>query len=140
RHANLPSERPTKRYAENLIANGSIFLPRRGAPVTATGDENVKTVKKFFDNNPHESTRRASSELDIGQPSVVRILKACDYHPYKLRVVQELTEEDKAHRKVFAEAELQLLKDDPDSFYFLFSTNEANFHLHGLVNRHNCRY
>lgn len=140
RHANLPSERQTKRYAENLLANGSIFLPRRGAPVTATGDENVETVKKFFDNDPHESTRRASAELDISQPSVVRILKACDYHPYKLRVVQELTEEDKAHRKVFAEAELQLLKDDPDSFYFLFSTDEANFHLHGLVNRHNCRY
>ena len=54
--------------------------------------------------------------------------------------MQELTEEDMAHHKVFAEAELQLFNDDPDSFHFLFSTDEANVHLHRLVNRHNCRY
>ena len=45
-----------------------------------------------------------------------------------------------AHRKVFAETQIQLLNDDPDSFKFFLSTDEVNFYLHGLVNRHNCRY
>lgn len=140
KHANPPSERQTKRYAENLITTGSIFLPRGGSECSATRNENVETVKAFFESHPHESTRRASAELEISQSSIVRNLKACDYHPYKLRIVHELTEEDKAHRKVFAETELELLNKDPDSFHFFLSTDEANFYINGLVNRHNCRY
>lgn len=135
-----PSERQTKRYAENLLSTGSIFRQRSGPAPTATGDVSSESVRTFFDSQPTASTRTASSELKVSQSSVVRILKACDYHPYKLRIVQELSEEDMGHRVSFSQTELELLRDDPDSFNFFFSTDEANFYLHGLVNRHNCRY
>ena len=140
RNVSPPSERQTKRYAENLRNTGSIFLQRQGPQVTATGDHNTGIVTTLFNENPHMSTREASKELHVSQPSVVRILKASNYHPYKLRIVQELSEEDRSHRKVFAETELQLSQDDSESFNFFFSSDEANFYLNGAVNRHNFRY
>ena len=57
KHVNPPSERQTKRYAENLRTTGSIFLSRRGAQVTATGDENIETVKRFFESSSRIDTQ-----------------------------------------------------------------------------------
>lgn len=55
------------------------------------------------------------------------------YHPYALRIVQELTDVDKSHRRVFAETEFQLLKAGPGQFHFFFSSDKSTFTSMGLT-------
>jgi hypothetical protein len=69
--------------------------------------------------------------------SVRRILHDdLHFHPYKLAVVQELTERDFAARQHACEAFLETLPDD----VLVFFSDEAHFHLSGCVNKQNVHY
>ena len=44
--------------------------------------------------NPHNPLSRVAQEYDIDRKSVAKILKTHGYHPYKIRLVQEFSEDD----------------------------------------------
>ena len=86
------------------------------------------------------SLRRAENELGISRRSIQRVLKSLKYHPYKLQITHELGEEDFGARFEFSRSQLAIIAEDPDFPDNIIFTDEALFHLHGGVNRHNCRY
>ena len=91
-----------------------------------------------FCQSPKKSVRRASDELELSKTSVHSILKDHKMHPYRLRILHELFDEDLAARCAFSREMFQLSSDDFLN-QVLFS-DEAVFHLSGEVNRHNCMY
>ena len=62
------------------------------------------------------------------------------YHPYKIHLVQRLTEDDFDRRIEFCQWAVEQL--DLDRFFTIkiVSSDEAIFYLNGHVNRHNMRY
>ena len=55
-------------------------------------------------------------------------------NPYKIFLLQSITEEDKTKRLEFSKWVLA----NPELIHDIFWTDEAYFSLNGLVNRHNC--
>lgn len=111
-----------------------------GRPRTATNEESSLNVLLSFVENPHESTRRAAQHHEIDQKSVLKVLKNNNFHPFKVKLVQELNEDDPDRRNEFSETMTELIIADPQFLRNIVFSDEATFQLNGDVNRHNCRY
>jgi len=139
----LPSSHTIKRAYENFVATGSVedhYKGVAGAPATATTDDNIQKVKKYFEDNPKSSVRIAAATLGLSATSVHRILtKSLDLYPYKVSVHQPLDESHQRRRYDFANHLLALIDGnelDPTKIWF---SDEAHFWLHGYVNKQNFR-
>lgn len=107
---------------------------------SALGEDVKVNVLLSIQENPNISTRQLAREQEISQSSVVRIFKAQKFHPYKLTILQELTEDDPDRRLQFCEQMIGLFdRNDVNIENILFS-DESTFMLNGEVNRQNCRY
>ena len=58
--------------------------------------------------------------------------------PYRLRVLQQLSDEDYCARKAMCDELLRLHQENDDFLFNVFWSDEATFHLSGCVNKHNC--
>ena len=57
----------------------------------SVSEENVRRIQESFERSPRKSTRRASRELGIPQPTVWRVLRRrLLFKPYRLQLVQAL--------------------------------------------------
>lgn len=86
--------------------------------------------------NPHCTVRGLSRDLGIGKSSVANIFKKVKYHPYKVRLIHELSEDEFDRRTEFCE---YMMNQNNFTDNVLFS-DEATFYLNGHVNRQNTRY
>jgi len=97
----------------------------------------VRRIQESFERNPRKSTRRASRELGIPQPTVWRVLRRhLLFKPYRLQLVQALRPNYKRKGVEFCDRMLQNMEDDTCLPRLIFS-DEAKFHLSGKVNQHN---
>ena len=140
RHDTIPSGDSIRRWHSSLMSTGSVLNAPHQRLQTRRSDEDIAAVQEHFEDDPHSSTRRASLALDMSRTTVQRILKDLKWHPYKVHIVQELSEEDFASRLDFAVDELKRLREDPQRLHALTFSDEAHFYLDGAVSRHNHRY
>ncbi|PNF33541.1 hypothetical protein B7P43_G17404 [Cryptotermes secundus] len=103
-------------------------------------EEQVARIRAAFERSPRKSTNRASRELAIPQSTVWRVLTVrLHLKPYRLQLVQALTNDDKRKRTEFCDSMLEMMEDETFISRLIFS-DEATFHLSGTVNRHSaCR-
>jgi hypothetical protein len=62
------------------------------------------------------------------------------YHPYKIQVAQELSEQDKEDRLQFCSQFFDLMNSNRNILNSLLMSDEAHFHMSGYVNKQNCRF
>ncbi|CAB0041765.1 unnamed protein product, partial [Trichogramma brassicae] len=74
---------------------------RPGRPATSTTEDRSLDVILSFMENPHQSSRSATLELETSDRLGRRILKINKFHPYKIKLVQELNEDDPDRRVEF---------------------------------------
>lgn len=112
--------------------------PKQGRPKV---NENIQQdVILSAVENPHCTVRGVSRDLNIGKSSVSNIFKKLKYHPYKVRLIHELAEDDFDRRTEFCEYMMdQNIRNNTFIANVLFS-DEATFYLNGHVNRQNTRY
>lgn len=91
-----------------------------------------------MDNN--QSLNQLSQASGVSTSSVWRILKKHKFHPYKIKLVQELNEDDNDRRLEFCEIMSNNLLNNGNLLYNICFSDECTFFLNGEVNRHNCRY
>lgn len=139
-HAIPPGRNSIIAWHKSLFETGSVYLAKHFRTKTATGQDAVNSVQQHFEDNPHSSTRRAANALNMSRTTVHRILKDLKWHPYKVKIVQKLFEEDKANRLSFARDELDRISSDPAHLTSIMFSDEAHYHLDGGVNRLNHRY
>ncbi|XP_066157702.1 uncharacterized protein [Euwallacea fornicatus] len=89
---------------------------------------------------PITSTRQLATSTGISATSICRILKSHKFHPYKIKLVQELNEDDFDRRLHFCELISQRATENHNFIFNICFSDEASFSLNGIVNRHNCRY
>lgn len=97
-------------------------------------------VVLHFTEHPNNSQRKAASQLGISRSSLQRLMKSLKFKPYRPRLLQELSEDDFDRRLEFCEQFLARMIIQPDLAKVIVSTDEAQFKLNGLVNRHNSIY
>jgi hypothetical protein len=115
-------------------------LPRSGRPKTATNEDVATDVLVTVMEEPHSTLRNLGTEYNISSYSVWKILNSNKYHPYKIHLVQELSEDDFDRRIEYCDTMMQRLDTDPNFVKNIVFSDEASFLLNGNVNRHNCRY
>lgn len=139
-HSEVPSRHTILAIYAKAVEGELGDLKKPGRPLSARSDENVDTVMSTFQKSPKTSVRRASSQLNLSRTSVHRILKDQKMHPYHLRILHELLDEDLAARRAFSEEILEVIEHSEHFLDKLLFSDEAVFHLTGAVNRQNCVY
>lgn len=137
-----PSNHTVKRWVDRLLVHGDINMrqPGSGPPVTASGDGTRSTVRQRVKEEPTVSTRQLSQEIGVSQSSIVRILHEEGLHPYKFQLVHGLSEDDYDRRMEFCEWILDKTRSTTDFHNRILFSDEAVFHVAGVVNRHNLHY
>ncbi len=91
--------------------------------------------------NPDTSTRRLSVETDVSRSSAIRILKKdLRLKPYTPRLVQRLSDGDAPQRAMFCALMDNQAEEDPGFLNKIVWSDEASFHISGVMNRHNAVY
>lgn len=127
--------RVVARYQESRSVKD---LPRSGRP--KINDDKKLNALITLQENPHMSTTEVARQENVSQSFVAKFLKIMKFHPYKVRLIHELTEDDPDRRLQFCEGFMQHCVRDPQFLNHVVFSDEATFCLHGAVNRHNCRY
>lgn len=131
-------ERTVKRFEDT----GSVKdRPKSGRPVSAIGDEKQLDIALSFVEDPHLTVRKAVQQHSVSVGSMHNILKKkLKFHPFKVHLVQELSEDDFDRRLEFSEIMMTRIDANPNFLYEIIFSDEATFALNGNVNRHNCRF
>ena len=138
RHDPVPTGKTIRRWVSNFWQTSSALYRRRsGRPRTRTAEENVTAVADSIEQSPRRSLRKHAFALHMSATSVHRILhRSLHMHPYKIMVVQELSESDYETRTNLSRDIFQSIP--PTSV--AICSDEAHFHLSGTVNKQNFRY
>ena len=75
--------------------------PRCGPPRRVNDEDTGTAVLGAFSRSPKRSIRCMSAEINISKSSIHRILKLHSWHPYKLHLMQKLSEDDPDRRTEF---------------------------------------
>lgn len=125
---------------KKIRSTGSVFnRPKSGRPRTATDERNEVMVFGSVNMKPQQSLREIALETGNTISSVWKILRRHKFHPYGMKLTQELSEADFAKRLDFCELMERKIR-DPNFLKNVCFSDESTFHLTGYVNRHNCRY
>ena len=134
-----PSKDTIKKWHLNFIRNGSCITPRKAPPATVATPQVAAVITRHFEENQHDSIRKASLVLNMKTTSVHKVLHKEKFHPYKQQILQKLKESDRALRKNFAQAELCRIQTDSSHLSSMVFSDEAHFHLDGKINKQNFR-
>lgn len=137
-----PTGQTLRRLARRLEETGSTRdAPKAGRPRSSRTAENIAAVAQDVEEDPGTSTRRRATQLGINRRSLRRILvKDLKMFPYKVQTVHQLLDVDRQTRVIYANAILNLNREENDFSSKIIMSDEAHFHLSGHVNTQNCRY
>jgi hypothetical protein len=133
-----PTDKTIRAWYKQFTETGCLFTKKSsGHPLTAEDDERVRTS---FLHSPKKSTGTAAKELLMSKTTVLRVLrKLLVFKPYRIQMVQQLSDEDHRCWLDFC-LQLQDLKSSDDHFLEKVQfIDKATFHISGAVNRRNVR-
>lgn len=113
-------------------------VPRQRQP--RVGDDTRLNVLLAIEENPVTPAGQLARYNDISNTTVLKILKNANMHPFKIQMLQELTEDDPDRRIQFCEQMMNCIANNHLSLEWIVFSDESTFTLNGEVNRHNCRY
>ena len=139
-----PSKRVILYNVKKFRYNGTVHNLNKNHSGRARGartQENVAAVRNSVVRSPIKSIRRRSQELDMTRNSVHRILRL-DIHvfPYQVQVKHKLTDFDKRRRVEMCQWFNAKMEDNPEWIRDVWFSDEAHFHLDGIVSSHNYRF
>jgi hypothetical protein len=138
RHDYVPDRKTMLVWMSNFRATGSALKKKPpGRPLTITSPENVARVRASIQKFPRRSAVKHAAALGLSDRSVKRILhRDLHMHPYKMMITQALSERDFETRRAVCKDILQNIP----AGNVLISSDEAHFHMSGIVNKQNFRY
>lgn len=103
-------------YVRDLVRKfqetGSVANKRRQGPKILDEEMQVEVLGQVA-NNPEVSTRQLASITGISRTSVRRVLKRHKFHPYKMKILQELGDDDPDRRIQFCETMTDKIQQEP---------------------------
>lgn len=140
-HPNRPSisQSMVSRIENNYRKEGNVKNKVRAKRLDVGEDVELNVLLKL-EENPHTSLRNIASDLSVGKTTVSKIIHREKYHPFKVQLVQELSEDDFDRRVQFCEVMFEECNANPEIVKNILFSDEATFCLNGTINRQNCRY
>jgi hypothetical protein len=138
-HSKYTKEPPTDKIIHlNLLRLCLCEQKSSGRPLTA--EDVIAWVQASFVHSPKKSTGTAAKELTMSKTIVCRVLLKClVFKPYRIQMVQQLSDEDHRRQLDFC-LHLQDLMSSDDHFLEKVQFNdEVTFHFSSAVNRRNVR-
>ncbi len=137
--ADIPTEQTIRNIYDKFLETGSVEdREGQGRPSIMT-EEKKEEIAEILATTSMTSVRSVSQQVNMSKSVVHRLMRdVLNYKPYKMHLIQELYDEDKDLRVEMAELLIPIV-DDQENHGLIFFSDEANFHLSGLVNKHNCR-
>ncbi|CAF3997062.1 unnamed protein product, partial [Rotaria sp. Silwood1] len=137
--SDIPSEKTIKAIYDKFIETGSVHDRERSGRPSLMTTEKLDEIEEVLSDKAMVSVRRVSQEVNLSKSTVhLAMRNVLGYKPYKMHLTQQLDDEDKDVRVVMAEALLPIL-DDENNDGLIFFSDEATFHISGMVHKHNCR-
>ncbi|KAI4455390.1 transposable element tc3 transposase-like protein [Holotrichia oblita] len=135
------SERPITQSTVGKVEKkfretGTVESTRKSGRPSVTFDRKLD-VLLAVEEDPHTSVRKISRDLDVSKTMVHKLLKLEKWHPFKIKLVQELNDDDPDRRIEFCEAMMDNYHRDPFLVSNIIFSDEATFTLNGEVNRQN---
>jgi len=90
--------------------------------------------------DPQTSIRKVAAETGLSYSSVRKVTKIHKWHPYKVKILHELHEDDFDRRIQFCEEIIALCEGNDSQLGNICFSDECTFFLNGFVNTQNCRY
>lgn len=119
---------------------GAVYDRKRsGRPKTSVTDENAESVLALVALEPKTNIRTLAREVDISRSSLRTILKKYKFHPYKMKILQQLNPGDADKRLAFTNKFIDMANHDPLFPYNIIWTDESIFTLKGIMNKQNYR-
>ena len=121
---------------------GCVTKPPRKQSTVRT-PENIERVREIAsahaDADEDVGSRRIALEAGLSHTTTWRVLKKnLKWHPYHLKLVHELNEDDFDRRVEFSERFLAMDEEDPEWKNNILWSDKAIFSLSDTINRHNC--
>src|SRR6202042_2167310 len=142
-NARHPEKITSHRYVLDLVTKftqtGSVANKKRNHRKVLDEDAQVE-VLGHFGINPNISLRKIVDATGISLGSVHTVTKLHKFHPFKMKILQELTEDDFDRRVEFCEQMTAAINDNTIQVKNICFSDECTFYLNGFVNKHNCRY
>ena len=117
---------------------------RSGRPLSALTPENLQLVDELLESEvdlparvSRSSARKHRLPIPMTKSSFNRATKKLGYHPYKLLLRHKLNPADIPRRVSMCQHIIQQNDDDPSWLSNLWTSDEANFNLNGVVNSKN---
>lgn len=93
--APVPDRKSIVTWVTTFRQTASATKRRTGVPRPVRSPENIEAVRASMLRSPRRSARKHASALGLSDRSVRRILRDdLHFHPYKMAIVQELSERD----------------------------------------------
>lgn len=118
---------------------GSVHAAKRTGRPSLPEEKQVDIVAQMVV-NPMQPTSNVATVCDVSPRSVQRVLKKNKFHPYKLKILHELMEDDPDRRIEFCEIMMDRLQRNRNYTKTICFSDECTFFLNGKVNRQNVRY
>jgi len=130
-----------RRLINKFERTGSVrWASKRRRTPSSAHERAVVDVTNALSAGEPNSTRRLSRGTNVPRTTVQRILhQELHLYPYKIQLVHQLKRGDKAQRLAFCHWLLSSCETDPLFLQNLIMSDEAKFHLDGVVNKANCR-
>lgn len=139
----IPDHKMFIRLERNLRQNENAFSIRKGELIRKrVCDDNTRAqVIQYFENNPRNSIRQASRELNLKRSSIQKILKTSGYHAFKMHNLEDLSPIHLERRLNFI-AQIRVVAEiiDQRLFNHILWTDESRFVSNGLPNKKNNHY
>ena len=136
-----PSKSTLQRLEAQFETTGSVN--NQPTPVrqrNAISAKNIATVRESVQENPRQSIPRRAQALGLSQTSTWRILhRDLGLHAYKIKLTQELNDNDHRQCRLFADWSSEHLEEDPNFGRKIIFIAESHFWMNGYVNKRNCR-
>jgi hypothetical protein len=134
-----PTDKSIRKWYQQFQEAGSVVKGHSpGRPSTSHDD--TKRIRVAFQRSPKHSVLHVSRQLQIPKSTVHDVLhRRLKLRAYKQQLVQHIQPRDKPQRVNFVTFMLEQLTADDNYLQKILFSDEATFHTHGVVNRHNCR-
>ena len=138
---NPPCNQTIARTVQKFEETGSVHDRKRSARSrTANTEENLEKVTESLKISPSKSIRQGALAIGMSNTSYYRLIREAGFRPYRPTAVQKLSEADLAKRVDFCEAMLQMFAKNDNLVNKIIWSDESQFMLNGIINRHNCCY
>ena len=115
-------------------------IDKSGRPRSVISSDTVQKVEEMLTDSPRTSVREGALELGISKDSFHRAAIEIGFRPYRPYTVIELSDDDFDRREEFCSTFLAKLKQETGLLDKIIWSDESEFRLNGVVNRHNCCY